>query len=64
MRANALDSPHWRSFLLAAAATDMTIYLQACKNLEQEHTHMHKHLYSEGMPTVQNVNIKMSQGHI
>lgn len=51
-------------FLLAAAATDMTIYLQACKNLEQEHTHMHKHLYSEGTPTVQNVNIKMSQGHI
>lgn len=34
------------------------------KNLEQEHTHMHKHLYSEGTPTVQNVNIKMSQGHI
>lgn len=64
MRANALDSPYWRSFLLAAAATDMTIYLQACKNLEQEHTHMHKHLYSEGTPTVQNVNIKMSQGHI
>lgn len=64
MRANAQDSPHWRSFLLAAAATDMTIYLQACKNVEQEHTHMHKHLYSEGTPTVQNVNVKMSQGHI
>lgn len=64
MRANALDSPHRRSILLAAAATDMKIYLQACKNLEKEHTHMHKHLYSEGTPTVQNVNIKTSQGHI